>query len=112
MSDRRITDGARDLRAYLTEHSISVPDFCEEHGLDRIQVQRVLNGDRWKRITVDFAHAIDRATGGSVPWTTWRSTTAVDPADPDAGPQKTESGPIAVADIVSDDTDSTGTDGS
>lgn len=76
MSDRRITDGGRDLRAYLDANEISVPDFCEQHGLDRIQVQRVLNGDRWQRITVDFAFAIDRATRGKIAWTRWLSKTA------------------------------------
>lgn len=76
MSDRRITDGARDLRAYLTEIDQSVPDFCEAHDLDRIQVQRVLNGERWQRISVDFASAIDRATKGRIAWTRWLSKTA------------------------------------
>lgn len=76
MSDRRITDGARDLRAYLTEIDQSVPDFCEMHGFDRIQVQRVLIGDRWRYITVDFAFAIQTATGGRIAWTRWLSKTA------------------------------------
>ena len=84
MSDRRITDGGRDLRAFLTEHKISVPDFCEKHGLDRIQVQRVLNGERWKRVTVDFAHSIDRATGGRISYTRFLPETAT-PA-PDSSP--------------------------
>lgn len=75
MSDCRITDGARDLRAYLTDQEISVPDFCEKHDLDRIQVQRILNGERWRRITVDFAYAIEKATGGKVAWTRWLSKT-------------------------------------
>ena len=76
MGDCRITDGARDLRAYLTEQGMSVPDFCARHGLDRIQVQRVLNGERWRRITVDFAHAIEKATGSRISWTRWLSRTA------------------------------------
>jgi hypothetical protein len=80
MSDRRITDGGRDLRAYLTEIEMSVPDFCEKHGLDRIQVQRVLNGERWKRITVDFANAIKRATDGRIDYPRFHPETAT-PAD-------------------------------
>lgn len=79
MSEFRVTDGARDLRAWLTEKGMSVPDFCEKHGLDRIQVQRALNGERWKRITVDFAFAISRATDGEVVWDRWRSTTGRTP---------------------------------
>ncbi len=76
MSDRRITDGGRDLRAYLTEHKVSVPDFCEKHGLDRIQVQRVLNGERWKRVSVDFANSIERATKGAIRYTSFLPHTA------------------------------------
>lgn len=77
MSDRRVTEGARDLRAYLTEKGISVPDFCEMNHLDRIQVQRVLNGERYKRITVEFANAIERATEGRIPYTRFLPSTAV-----------------------------------
>lgn len=79
MAESRVTDGGRELRAYLTEHQISVPDFCEKHGLDRINVQRALNGERWKRISVDFAHAIEKATDGKVGWAAWLSKTARKP---------------------------------
>lgn len=77
MSERRITEGGRDLRAYLTEIDMSVPDFCEKHGLDRIQVQRVLNGERYKRITVEFADAIERATDGRIRYRSFLPSTAV-----------------------------------
>ncbi len=74
--DLRITEGGRELRAHITALGLSVPDFCETHGLDRIQVQRVMNGERWKRISVDFAFAIERATNGCVAWTRFLSKTA------------------------------------
>lgn len=74
--DVRTTEGARRLRAYLNSNKISITAFCALHGLDRIQVQRALNGERWKRITVDFAHAIHRATNGKVPLSKWQSKTA------------------------------------
>lgn len=83
MSDRRITEGGRDLRALLTELDISVPDFCEKHSLDRIQVQRVLNGERWKRISVEFADAIERATDGRIQYRQFLPSTAT--PVPDAG---------------------------
>ncbi len=78
MSDeRRVTDGGRELRAWLDRKGVSVPRFCELNRLDRIQVQRVLNGERWQRITVDFADAIFRATGGDVDWRKFLSATAI-----------------------------------
>jgi hypothetical protein len=77
--ERRITDGGRELREHLTAIGVSVPDFCEKHSIDRIHVQRVLNGERWQRITVDFAHAIEAATGGRVKWLSFLSATASKP---------------------------------
>ena len=80
--ERRITDGGRALRAHIKRIGSNVPRFCEEHHLDRIQVQRVLNGERWQRITVDFAASIERATDGDVSWRSFLSDTAT--ADPPA----------------------------
>jgi hypothetical protein len=76
---RMVTDGARDLLAYIRKHHPrgegGVPGFCEKHGLNRIQVQRAINGDR-QRFSVDFAHAIEKATRGAVRWNRWLSKTA------------------------------------
>jgi hypothetical protein len=77
--ERRVTAGGRDLRKYLDEIGQSVPDFCEKHRLDRIQVQRVMNGERYRNITVNFAHSIERATGGRVKWSRFLSETAAAP---------------------------------
>jgi hypothetical protein len=77
MAERRITLGARDLRTWLTKQKKSIPTFCEEHHLDRIRVQRVINGEQWQRISVDFARAIETATGGAVRWSRWLSMTAI-----------------------------------
>lgn len=79
MAERRITDGGRELRTYLDRIETSVPDWCEEHGIDRIQVQRVLNGERWQRIPVDFAKLIQDATTGVVRWESFLSCTAAKP---------------------------------
>ncbi len=76
MSERRITQGAKDLRAWLTKNGMSIPTFCELHRLDRITVQRVINGERWQRISVDFAKAIEVATKGGVRWSRWLSENA------------------------------------
>ena len=72
--DRMLTAGARSLRDYIDRLGISVPAFCEKHGLDRITVQNILNGER-KRISVDFAELIERATDGAVGWRLWLSKT-------------------------------------
>jgi len=73
---RKVTDGGRDLREYLTLKKISVPTFCEQQGLNRIQIQRVLNGERYQRISVDLAFAIEDATRGGVKARRFLSRTA------------------------------------
>jgi hypothetical protein len=75
MNDRQATDGVRALRSYLDTNGLSITAFCARNGLDRIQVLRVLNGER-RRISVDFALSIERATGGAVQTSLWSSATA------------------------------------
>jgi hypothetical protein len=41
-----LTEGARKTLALLAELGISIPNFCDRHGLPRIVVQRALNGQR------------------------------------------------------------------
>ena len=74
MDERVISDGARALRVFLNTKNISVPDFCETHGLDRIQVQKALKGEI-KRISVDLALNIERATESVVKAHGWREET-------------------------------------
>jgi hypothetical protein len=71
-----VTEGAKDLRAWLDKHGISVPDFCEQHDLDRVEVQRCMNGER-QRITVNFAKDIELATRGDVKIVRWAHSDAV-----------------------------------
>lgn len=74
MAEQLVPDGARALRAYLEKNNISVPTFCEQAGLDRIQVQKALNGVT-QRISVDLATSIERATNGVILASSWRSDT-------------------------------------
>jgi len=73
---RLVTDAARELRAWIKRKypTGGVPRFCEEKELDRIAVQRALNGEI-KRISVDFAFEIQAATGGTIKAQGWRSET-------------------------------------
>jgi transcriptional regulator with XRE-family HTH domain len=70
----KISEGARLLRRFLGDKGLTVPEFCEAHGLCRIQVQRALKGER-KRISVDFAKKIHAATEGTIPLVAWSSDT-------------------------------------
>lgn len=65
-----VSEGVLLTRAYLKRINSSIPKFCEDHGLDRLQVQRILNGEQ-RRISVEFADAMERATEGRVGWRTW-----------------------------------------
>lgn len=74
------TDAARALRAWIKRNypKGGVPRFCEEQKLDRIAVQRALNGEV-RRISVDFALAIFEATKGAIKVAGWRSSTGKAP---------------------------------
>lgn len=71
-----VTDGARDLREWLDGHGISVPVFCDANGLDRVEVQRCMNGER-QRIPVNFAKDIFDATKGAIPIVRWAHSATV-----------------------------------
>ena len=71
MEPRTVSDGVRKLRAFLTNHSLSIQRFCIAHGLDRIAVQRLLKGERGIRMGVELAADIEDATDGEVPMRAW-----------------------------------------
>lgn len=48
----------------------SIPAWCERHGIDRYKVQKVLHG-KLRRIDVNFAMDVEKATGGAVPASAW-----------------------------------------
>lgn len=70
-----LPEGVSLFLAHLAELGVSQTAFCDEKGIDRITVQRIVNGER-QRITVDFAMKMRDATGGKVPVETWESPSA------------------------------------
>lgn len=64
--------GPEKLLAHIRGLALSIPDFCESHGLFRQKVEKAIKGDL-KRIDVDFALAIQRATDGAVVVEDWES---------------------------------------
>lgn len=68
-------DGARALDRFLRARDVSVPAFCEQHGLDRMQVQRLLSGAA-KRPDLGVLLNIEKATGGAVVVASWNPETA------------------------------------
>lgn len=79
--------GAALLRSWLDAQGINIPQFCERCGLERVTVQRLLSGDRGKRMSLELAAAIDDATGGAVPARAW-----LHPPPPPDGPTVDRSG--------------------
>jgi len=69
--------GAEKLLAHIRGLNVSIPDFCEKHGLFRQKVEKAIKGDL-KRIDVDFALAIQRATDGAVTVPDWETPEAAD----------------------------------
>jgi hypothetical protein len=69
MAEAMVTEGGRKLLAHIRAKGRNIPLWCEKHGLDRIQVARVINGGAWKQVSVNFAAKVCRAAnseGGSI----------------------------------------------
>lgn len=81
MATKRVTEGGRRLGQWITKHyKGNLSAFAREHALDRATVHRAIHGDRWGRITVDFATRVQSATSGAVKIAHWSSETAVEAA--------------------------------
>lgn len=83
------------LKAYIAANfSDSISAFAAEKKLDRVQILRVLNGTRGKRMTVKLAADIERATEGTVPIALWAEDVDPNAAEDEAEPLE-ESSPQA-----------------
>lgn len=58
------------MHKYLATHSLLLKPFCEARGLSYYQVMRLLNG-KTNDMSLQLAHALQRATGGTVKMPTW-----------------------------------------
>lgn len=83
--ERRITLGGRKLRKLLarTKPATKIAVFAQNAGLERVTVYRVMSGDRWRHIDVDFALAVREATNGQVQVEDFASITAIPVEDAD-----------------------------
>jgi hypothetical protein len=79
-TDLRVTKGGRKLIAHIRSEKTNIEKWCERHGFDRVGVTRLMNGDYWKRTTVDIAFELCRAAnseGAAIEIGDFRSSTAV-----------------------------------
>ena len=63
-------EGAHLLRQFLDANKLSIPKFADAHGVNRLVLQKLMNG-AVKRVSVDVAWAIQEGTLGSVPMQSW-----------------------------------------
>lgn len=87
----RLTRGATKLRDLLQRRKLTITEFAKSAGVDRIQLHRVLTGERWKHISVDFALGVRDATGGAIDVEDFASMTASD-ADSEEEPRRKATG--------------------
>lgn len=64
--------GAIELDAYLREHGVTVPAFCQAHGFDRHRLQPLLNGTSKRGPGADLILRLEEETGGRVAIDMWR----------------------------------------
>lgn len=81
---RPTTRGAQALDEFLRGAGLTLHAFCDAHHLDYAQAHRNMSGARGKRVSVDFAAAIERATGGAIPARFWCQGTLAAIADDSA----------------------------
>jgi hypothetical protein len=68
-------DAPQALLKHIRDNYGSVPAFCQAKGLDRIRVQKAIRG-KPKKFDVEFAFALEKATGGAVPAALWANRSA------------------------------------
>ena len=59
------------LRAWLDQSGMNIPAFAERLGIDRVHLQRMVSGERAKRVNRALAVLIERETDGAVLRTVW-----------------------------------------
>ena len=67
---------AKQLLEHIRGLDETIPDWCEKKGLDRLKVQKAINGDI-TRIDVNFAVDVENASGGAVKAEDWYVTPEV-----------------------------------
>ena len=61
------------LREHLARLGLTAHAWCREHRIDSPYTTRVLAGTGGRRVSVDYASAIEAATNGEIPVSAWRS---------------------------------------
>lgn len=59
------------LRQHIDTAGTSIPAFALAAGIDRTQLQRLIEGSGAKRVSVQTATRIERASKGAVPVSAW-----------------------------------------
>ncbi len=59
------------LRQHIDTAGTSIPAFALAAGIDRTQLQRLVEGSGAKRVSVQTATRIERASKGAVPVSAW-----------------------------------------
>lgn len=80
---RALPRGIELLREHINRNETTLTRFCEDNGLDRFALLRIMNADgaRDLRVSVNLAASIERASKGAVPIAAWESE-EVDSDDP------------------------------
>lgn len=80
-TDHPLQRGIEALNAWLTPRKLSINRFAIQNGIDPSLLSKCMRGAT-RRISMDLAHKIERATGGAVPLTVWVSDDAANDNDP------------------------------
>lgn len=86
---KRVTRGGRKLDKYLASTGIGIVKLANQAGVSRVSIRQVINGERWKHISVGFALRIARVTGGKISVEDFDYSTVPDDKDDQEEPVRT-----------------------
>lgn len=83
---KMITRGGRKLAELMAELNIGPSEVARATGLDRVGIYRVIRGDHYKHVSVDFALAIRSFSKGRITVEDFSSMTATPASEADEPP--------------------------
>lgn len=72
LADHPLRAGIEAIRVWLTARGISANRLAIQNGIDPSLLSKLMRGEI-KRMSMDMASKIERATDGDVPLTVWRT---------------------------------------
>ena len=75
--DRRLTRGAIKVKKLMASRKMGTSAFAKAAGVHRVTLHKVIAGERWQHVSVDFAISMREISGGKILLEDFSSVTAI-----------------------------------